>query len=208
MKMLGPGTDVPYISQFDDSLDGDKTGRYCGMACLWMVLEYLERKEGKDAINPSALREHGERIGGMNENNDWIHSKLADIARSRGYKSIVRSWFARDEDFDIMRHQGRLASDSETSIYKAWVEAEAVSTLRQVIAQSHPVILSVKPGFGVPMYGNGNGGHLIVVTAVSEDASYFIVNDPQCSPGEGEAVQVSRERLLKYSKFNAIFVLG
>ena len=208
MKMIGPGTDVPYISQFDDSLDAENTGRYCGMACLWMVVEYFERRQGREGVDPGALREHGERIGGLNENNDWIHTKLADVARSHGYASVVRSWFAREEDLESMRHQGRLASDVEANTYKSWVEAESMATLAEIINQNRPAILSVKPGFGVPMYGNGNGGHLIVVTAIAEDGSSFLVNDPQCRPGEGGAVQVSRERLLQFSKFNAIFVLG
>lgn len=208
MKMLGPGADVPYISQFDDSLDGSKTGRYCGMACLWMALEYFEQEQQKDGIDPKELKEHGESIGGLNENNDWIHTKLAEVARSHGYGAVVRSWFVRDEDIDNMYEQGRLASESEARAYKSWIESEFMMTVAEVISQGQPVILSVKPGFGVPMYGNGNGGHLVVITAIAEDQSSFLVHDPQCKPGEGEAVEVSKEGLLQFAKFNAIFVLG
>lgn len=201
MLFIGPGDKVPFISQVDDVKDPAWQERFCGIVCVYMVLAYWWRKRSIPHYPTlDVVSRYGLTIGGYRDGVGWIHTKLADVARHYHHETVARSWMIRDGDLDIMQNQGRAATQAEVARYREQVSYEFISTLSYALADEVPVILSVKPGFG-----KNSDHHLVVITGISEDASYVTVHDPQTQRSEPNQ-EVAIERLLEYSNYSAIFI--
>lgn len=200
-KFRGPGDRVPFISQIDEVDDPQWQEKFCGIVAVYMVLAYWwSQKAIPHHPDLDAVSTYGLKIGGYGGKQGWIHSKLADVARHYKHPAVVRSWFMRDSDLMIMRNQNRLATSEEMDSYTNQVMREFVMTLEQHLSEGIPMILSVKPQFGM----NGDN-HLVVMTGISEDGSEVTVHDPQTHSEDANQV-VSMKRLLEFSNFNAIFI--
>lgn len=198
---LGPCAQVPFFSQHDARVEAASRHEFCGLMSLYMVLCYWSEQQQKAAPSLAEVSDYALSIDGLDEEHGWLHTKLAETARHFGYPAVARSWFRRPSDLAAMRKQQRLGSDTEEQYYTTQVNAEFLVTLRRLLVEDIPVILSVKAGFGA----NGTN-HLVVVTGIDPDGEHVLVHDPQYHNETGKNREVAAETLLQFSNFNAIVV--
>lgn len=201
ISYVGPCDSVPYLSQYDTRIDTEDQPTFCGVASLYMVLNYWCQKKGKVAPSFEDVSQYALSLNGLDPEEGWAHAKLADTARHFGFNAISRTWFARQNDIDIMCNQGRLSNEQEAGRYQQQVFAEFMCTVFAMLVDEFPVILSVKPKLG-PAKSN----HLVVVTGVDHSRENLLIHDPQYKAHEGENIIVTTDRFLQFSNFNAILV--
>ncbi|MEX0919520.1 MAG: C39 family peptidase [Candidatus Saccharimonadales bacterium] len=201
MKYIGPDEDVPFFSQFDSNISETWQNKYCGIVSLYMVMSYFwQQNNKKDAPSLNEVSLAGLESGSYKADVGWEHTGLANLARDYGFRAVVRSWFIRSGDLEIMNNQGRLSNSKEEKFYVGMVQDEFLHTLYNLLADKLPLIISVKPNFG----SNGSD-HLIVITAINDDLSMVKVHDPQEElSAANQEIKVSY--LLKYCNFNGIIV--
>ncbi len=201
MNYLGPSDSVPFFSQLDSSISQVWQEKTCGIVSLYIVMSYFwQQASKKQAPSLNEIVVDGLDSDSYLKGIGWDHVGLAGIARSHGFKAVVRSWFIRDDDLKIMNNQGRISSKKEEKLYIQTVQSEFIKTLTSSLENMQPVILSVKPKFS----SNGSN-HLVVITAISDDGSSLKVHDPIVEDSSGNQ-EVSMAKLLQYCNYNAIFI--
>jgi hypothetical protein len=143
--------DVPFVSQ--QVYRDEEWRRFgCGIASLKMVFDFWH---GQNSRNPTdaadELYASGLEAGAFDPEIGWWHAGLVGLAAVRGYEAYNR-------DFGPRSRTPRTAEES-------------LLELRRELAAG-PVIASVYYDFD-PARG---GGHLVVVSGVSEDV--VALNDP------------------------------
>jgi len=93
---------VPYYSQYDESLDKDWQRRACGLVCLKMVLDF--HKVETPEINEFLKLVLGK--GTYHNSNGWIHNKLLEIAVGFGVEAFRKEKMEDEEKLKISLDEG------------------------------------------------------------------------------------------------------
>ncbi|MFC3453322.1 C39 family peptidase [Amycolatopsis speibonae] len=142
--------------------------RVCGMACLRMLLA----QRGQEVPPSVELAKECERFGGY-------------VRHEHGVRGLIYapflSWVA-----------DRFGLDGDVRVDLG------VPELRDLVAQGHPVVASVHQAIREPKsVSPGQGGHLVLVTAVTETG--LVINNPSgLSSYSQEGAQVDDEDFARF----------
>lgn len=181
--------DVPYKSQ--EPLENGEIRKWCGMACLWIVLAYfLKGHEPK-------IEQLIEKYGSSFAENGFQHQDLLKIARVYGLSGYRKSWWAEPGVFALIE-KFKLEGESDKEI-KDWMETninESLYTLESLVECQMPVVISVSPDFSP-----SQSTHLVVLVGVEGDS--FIIHDPY---KKGANYKISKGEFKKYWLRQAIII--
>lgn len=184
--------DVPYQSQKPYEIDKPGQRKWCGIACLWMIMAFYL----KDAA--PTIDELLEKYGGEFENNGFQHKDLLKIAREYHLQGFRKSWWAAPGVDDLIT-KFKSEGESEDEVTQ-WLQTnidESFYTLEKLINQNTPVILSVSKEFSP-----SEDTHLVVLTGVEDED--LIIHDPF---EKGENFRITRQEFKKFWLRQAIVLL-
>lgn len=173
--------DVPYQPQREMEKEGES--KWCGLASLWMVLSYYLKGQAP------APQELVEKYGDGFEKNGFRHQDLLKIARDYGLQGFRKSWWA-EPGVQPLLQKFRDEGESEEEIGE-WLKTnleEGVFTIRKMIEEGKPVMVSMNPEF----IGTQTS-HLVVV--VGFDGNQLIIHDPAV---KGPNYKISEADFSKY----------
>lgn len=186
---------VPFISQYDESVALEWRPRVCALACAAMALKFYAQKGESDAVALPELLEEGLFIRGHEPPAGWSHLKIAALLRNHGLRARLEEF--RSHVIDAGKHE------SAPSRHEAVLADAGIDAMKRHLAGGGLVIVSLANG-------SASGSHLVLLTGFEEEgegSARFILNDPEAkeaSAGKGKGVGIS-EFLLRWRKM-AIFL--
>lgn len=184
--------EVPYKSQLSFEKGGPGERRWCGIACLWMVLAYLLKE------NAPTVEELLEKYGREIEERGFLHQDFLKIARDYGLSGFRKSWWAQP-GVQLLLGKFRLEGETEQEI-DAWMETnieESFGTIEKMVLGGIPVTASVTAEFSP-----SQSTHLIVIVGVEDN--HLIIHDPL---KKGANFKISRQEFKKYWLRQAMIIL-
>lgn len=181
--------DVPYQSQ--EALENGEIRKWCGLACLWMILSY----HLKD--NAPKITELSEKNGLSFEQDGFQHKDLLKIAREYGLSGYRKSWWA-EPGVGTLIEKFKNEGESNSEIDQ-WMETninESLYTLNTLIECKMPVIISVSQDFSP-----SNSTHLVVLVGV--EGNNLIIHDPY---KRGASYKISKDEFKNYWLRQAIII--
>jgi len=179
--------DIPHVAQHHDSIPEEWYTRFCGIACLKMIMEYKGVK-----VDSLDLLNEGQIIGGYNSTIGWDHNSLVRLLRNHGISSYPQEF--RSIKIDIESKDMTDSSEENNFLEKG------IEKIRESIDNGNPVMVSVAAGFGE----NGSP-HVVLVVGHDDDNLYF--NDPNNEDGEiKKAHRMNKGRFLRYWRQFSIFI--
>lgn len=173
--------DVPYQSQ--EPLETTVDKKWCGLACLWMVISYYINDAAPSAED--LVSQYGEEF----EKNGFQHKDLLKIARNFEIWGFRKSWLPPVEaERLIEKFQTEGEREADTDIWEALVIEESFFSIGRLLSQKIPVIASVSSEFS-----NSNSTHLVVI--IGEEGENLIIHDPYT---RGEDFKISKKEFRKH----------
>ncbi len=156
--------DIPFHSQYSDSIEKDWQDRSCAVLCLQMVLDFYGKKVEpmnliKEGLEISELlKEKGREKDGYTRGFGWGHELLVILLKNNGV-------LAYRQDFKNSKFE------------KEYFEL-GLEKIRQNLLNKKPVITSIAKDINNPK----TSGHMVVVSGFEEDSGEvkgFYIKDPE-----------------------------
>ncbi|MFT5179756.1 MAG: hypothetical protein ACI9GH_000247 [Candidatus Paceibacteria bacterium] len=169
--------DLPHYSQYDDIKDSFWQNKSCGVVCVKMILDFLN----KDNLTTIAsLIKEGIEIDGYSKEG-WLHGSLVILLRNHGVPAYRQEFRSKDEKF------------------QKELEAKGIEKIKKSLEGNNPVIVSVKSDFD-----DNKDSHLIVLTGYDDESVYY--NDPNTKDGNTKKdVKVDFDKFVEYWRPYVIF---
>lgn len=187
--------EVPYYSQIQEGLEENAEKKWCGIACVAMVLGYYLKE------NAPKFEELLEKYGQKIEDGGFAHKDFIQIARDFGLRGFRKSWWAEPGVQTLIsnfRNEGE--TDEEIANWMQTNIDESIFMLEQTVQKEVPVILTVTKDFR-SSETRKRINHLVVLVGVEDDD--FIIHDPLT---KGENFKIPKEEFKKYWLRQAIII--
>lgn len=183
--------DVPYQSQIP--YETNEEVHWCGIVSLWMVMSYYLKDKAPTIQN--ILDKYGQEY----KNNGHQHKDLLKIARDYNLRGFRKSWWAEPGVQPLLE---KFQTEGETQEdIDDWLEinlAESFTTLKSLIEQNIPVILSVNQDFSP-----SQSTHLVVLAGYEDNI--LTLHDPY---KKGSNFKISEQEFRKCWLRQAIIIKG
>ncbi len=183
--------DVPYISQLPLEDPNTSEKKWCGLACLAMVMKFYLKDAAPEAGD--IVDKYSEDY----EKNGYMHTDLLTISRENGLRGFRKHWWTTQIEASAVakfKEEGETEEDIQD-----WLDMnfnESLYSIKSSLNQGQPVIISVSKEF-CP----SESSHLVVVIGYDQDQ--MLVHDPYT---KGEAYSLATEDFKRYFLRQAIFI--
>lgn len=187
---------VPYYSQHRDVEDPDWQIKSCAIACIKMVMEFLNN-DNQNLPSIDELIKEGIIIGAHSTSSGWIHAGLVRLAHNHGYS-------AYNEEFRSIRVDIAEATFNQSE-HEEILLNKAISKIKRKIENNFPVIISCSAGWqDIQRY------HQVVIIGIEEEGKEvkgFYYHEPEAkSELEGANRFVDIETFKTHWRKFAIFL--
>lgn len=175
---------IPFISQNDVFTDPDRKMRGCSIACLLMILRFLNPS---DTLTPDGLFDEGLAIGGVDADKNWTHAAIVRLARNHGVH-------AYGEEF-------RSLTEGKPNARERRFIEDGVAKIRAELDRGFPIMVSV-PGRRI------GGPHSVVIIGYEiekEGVGFWYHNPDADRPADGERQYMKPDLFAKNWRTLAIF---
>ncbi len=180
--------DIPFFSQYADTVAAEWQSKICAIACIKMVLDFYGKK-----IEPMKIVEEGLVIS----------KKLAESGKPQSGYTSEFGW-GHDVLIYLLLQNEILAYRQEFKGNDAFA-ALGIEKIKNQLLIKKPVMVSIAKDILNPK----TSGHLVLIVGFEEENGIvkgLYINDPEKrTESEGKGIFVSREDFLKRWKKLAIF---
>ncbi|HSX41698.1 MAG TPA: hypothetical protein VLF21_03710 [Candidatus Saccharimonadales bacterium] len=156
--------------------------RSCAPVAFYMLLKaygYLPA-----AVEPDEFCFSLDRARLSTTNADWSRPALTRYLREKYLAKIVSWQLYGDADIGNMKQAGYLKTDDEVNFFLHKVRSHQA---KELIRQGHPMIVTMKPGFGSDENKNI---HAIIITDWADDKVTVVDPDARSAKSEYEPARV------------------